>query len=194
MGLNRIHLDNYFLGLESGLGARLLGSFKERMITLYSEVRAAWIRRGIMRSRSNGSVEEKAEAKRTENSRAMAWYRSGGIKVPEDPEGKSALKELNEFPYRTLAVSPTAAATERSFSYEKRIHTLQRCNLAPERVRKLLSCQWNARVLRDLAHNDEAGMKREARKNGHPSKHYGGIWRSLGVIRAMWSAPGWFQA
>ena len=27
-----------------------------------------------------------------------------------------------------------------------------------------------------------------------PRKHYGGIWRSLGVSSAIWSAPGWLQA
>lgn len=66
------HLDNYFLGPELGLGDWLLGSFKDRMIALYSEARAAWTCRGIMRSRSTASVEEQAETNRRENSSAMS--------------------------------------------------------------------------------------------------------------------------
>lgn len=155
-------------GNDLGVDDITFAQFTERTITLYTTARAVWSRRGLLKSQSNISAEEKAEANWKEPSSAIGWWGSAGVRSPSDDEGKRALKELVEFDQRTLAVSPTATATERSFSHEKRIHSLQRANLAPERVRKLLFCQWNSRVLQDGADKDEDMMTREAEKKREP--------------------------
>ena len=151
MTVFRRHMDKYFQGVDLGSDNRATWRFTERMIHLYLEARSIWAERGILRSQSRPSVQEQAHANKVANVSAISWWRTGALPIPQDKEGKEARKKLCEFAHRTLAVSPTSTATEQSFGHEKRIHSLQRANLLPDGVTKVLFCQWNSRFLRDGA-------------------------------------------
>ena len=168
MTVFRRHMDKYFQGVDLGMDNRATWRFTERMIHLYLEARSIWAERGILRSQSRPSAQEQAHANKVANVSAISLWRTGALPIPQDKEGKEARKELCEISQRTLAVSPTATVTERSFRHEKRIHSLQRAILLPDGVRKMLFCQWNCRVLRDGADKNEADLRRQLRKTAEP--------------------------
>ena len=89
------------------------------------------------------------------------WLATGLIFKPSHPLSRKAAEKLVEFAIRTLSVSPTATATERTFSLENRIHTNQRASLSKARVQKLLFCKWNFRVMRRSVQRDSINIKWE---------------------------------
>ena len=58
-------------------------------------------------------------------------------------------EELREFAMRTLSVSPSSCAAERSFSMQGRIRTKARNRLDTEKVKKLAFSHWNMKLLGD---------------------------------------------
>ena len=61
--------------------------------------------------------------------------------------GRVDLAELCEFALRTLSVSPSYCAAERSFSMQGRIRTSLRNRLRTDRVKKLALTHWNMKLL-----------------------------------------------
>lgn len=128
---------------------------------LYFGARAIWMDKRIIQDRidSTGSTDPESSDWSKRAHSPLVWWSTGWIETPTEHLKSVAAEELVEFAFRTLFVSPTATATERTFNLKNRIHTKQRANLSKERVRKILFCQWDSRVLRSAAERDEIDMK-----------------------------------
>ena len=56
-------------------------------------------------------------------------------------------QDVFEFAMRILSASPSSCAVERTFSLQKRIRTEARNGMGTEKVRKLVYCHWNSRLM-----------------------------------------------
>ena len=72
------------------------------------------------------------------NGEPLEWWKGGNAKS----------RVLTDFAIRTLNVSPTAMAVDRSFSAQKRIHTPLRNRLGQEKVNSLMFCRMNLLLLK----------------------------------------------
>ena len=164
----RRHLAHYFKGTEVETFGRTMDDFIDEVVNRYNDVRSSWIDRNIMRvPKDSASGKSASQAKRAMENPTTFWT-DGKIRFPDDAFERKALEELIEFACRTLCVSPTATATERTFSISGRIHTHQRSSLSPEKVEKLLFSQWNGRVIQRSTERDMFDMNKYAESQTYP--------------------------
>lgn len=127
---NRLQLLRAFENRKQGP----LDGMKRVKITLLSDLHYAAVLMDSYRT-PRGIYENNMRALR----RHLAQYfkrgvfKTGGLSI-----GKLAQRELIEYAKRLLTIPPTATATERSFSYRKRINSLERANLSKIMLNKLL--------------------------------------------------------
>lgn len=140
MAALRRQLGRYFAGVS--LEPDELELTVRTIVFRYFDVRDLWKKRKLYRSDWLHST-ERGRQSFTES--PIGWWLSGDIPSYRDPHLQSATRELVEFAVRTLSVSPTACAAERSFSLQARMHSKERASLSQSTVQKLVYSHWNQR-------------------------------------------------
>lgn len=107
------------------------------------------------------SLRENWRRMRADDARVFADFRDLPIMAWMTYGKKEMYPELFECAVRTLSISPSSCAAERSFSMQERIRTKSRNRLHSEKVKKLAFAHWNMR-LRAEQGLDAADMYRSA--------------------------------
>ena len=144
----RRHITSFLAGGSVNTMGLSITRFVDFMMSEYEEIRCAWRDEQLLNPDLTSTGHTGEMRKRYRSNPLIHWI-SGRGSLHEDPIQRRAHEELRNYAKRVLCVSPTATATERSFSHLNRIHSQQRSRMQRETIETLMFCQWNERVLNE---------------------------------------------